>query len=302
MNRELKEQVREVAFRHGADLVGFAPVDRFHSAPKMLHPLDHMPTARTVVVVAIKFPYTIFETAAVTPADTLTSYVTYIKTMNSIKLPNLSYEISRYLEDQGHRAIAFMPTGYWRVFPYKEVKTAHTADFSHRHAAVAAGLGGFGLHGLAMTPEFGVRQRFVSVITEAEIEPTPMCDVEDICDECGHCAGACRLKCFDTDTMDELSIGDKTYRYWKHDHWRCAWSEHYRLYAADGQWCYGFEDNQEPPEVIDRETLRKAFSKRDPIDYTSSGIMGWCLRECARHIGPDKRVDREANRLGKVGA
>ena len=49
-DKELTSAVRKVAFEHRADLVGFDPAERFGSAPKMCHPCDHMPKAKTVVV------------------------------------------------------------------------------------------------------------------------------------------------------------------------------------------------------------------------------------------------------------
>ena len=54
------------------------------------------------------------------------------------------------------------------------------APFSHRHAAVLAGMGEFGYNNLVITPEYSPRIRFMSVVTEAEIEQdslleTPLC-------------------------------------------------------------------------------------------------------------------------------
>ena len=46
--------------------------------------------------------------------------------------------------------------------------------FSNRHAAVRAGLGEFGLNNVVVTPEYGPRVRFNSVITQAELEPSPL--------------------------------------------------------------------------------------------------------------------------------
>jgi hypothetical protein len=69
--------------------------------------------------------------------------------------------------------------------------------FSQRHAAVRAGLGEFGFSGLVITPQFGPRVRYVSVITEAELQADPLL-VEKVCmrGKCGGEAGpACHQKC-----------------------------------------------------------------------------------------------------------
>jgi len=42
-------------------------------------------------------------------------------------------------------------------------------DISQKHAAVAAGLGRFGLQSLVLTPQFGPRQRWGTVITNAPL-------------------------------------------------------------------------------------------------------------------------------------
>ena len=42
---------------------------------------------------------------------------------------------------------------------------------SHKHAAVQAGLGEFGLNNLLLTPQFGPRQRFAQVLTDAKLIP-----------------------------------------------------------------------------------------------------------------------------------
>ena len=69
--------------------------------------------------------------------------------------------------------------------------------FSQRHAAVRAGLGEFGLSGLVITPQYGPRVRYVSVITEAALEPDPLLK-EKVCmrGKCGGANGpACQQKC-----------------------------------------------------------------------------------------------------------
>jgi epoxyqueuosine reductase QueG len=66
--------------------------------------------------------------------------------------------------------------------------------FSHRHAATRAGLGEFGYNNLVLTPEFGSRQRFNSIITDAELVPDPLID-KPICrrDACQLCQKACSM-------------------------------------------------------------------------------------------------------------
>ena len=58
---DLSEEIRSLALAAGADLVGFAPVERFAGGPEKTHPNYYMPKARSVVSIAIGFPRSIGE-------------------------------------------------------------------------------------------------------------------------------------------------------------------------------------------------------------------------------------------------
>jgi len=58
---DLSEEVRSLALTSGADLVGFAPVERFAQGPEKTHPNYYMPKARSVVSIAIGYPRSIGE-------------------------------------------------------------------------------------------------------------------------------------------------------------------------------------------------------------------------------------------------
>jgi epoxyqueuosine reductase QueG len=64
--------------------------------------------------------------------------------------------------------------------------------FSQRHAAVRAGLGQFGLNNVVVTPRYGPRIRFNSVITSAALPATPL-PTEPLCrgERCMVCVEAC---------------------------------------------------------------------------------------------------------------
>ena len=82
----------------------------------------------------------------------------------------------------------------WRYKEYKDLSAVFAPDMSHIYAAVAAGLTELGWNGLSISPEYGARNRFVSIITEAEIEPTPLYRGEKLCDMCGECIQHCPMQ------------------------------------------------------------------------------------------------------------
>ena len=85
--------------------------------------------------------------------------------------------------------------------------------FSHRHAATRAGPRRVRLQQRRPHPQFGPRQRFNSIITEAELVPDPLID-EPIClrDDCLLCLKACIMQCVtlrdDAVTKDYRSVAE----------------------------------------------------------------------------------------------
>jgi epoxyqueuosine reductase QueG len=70
------------------------------------------------------------------------------------------------LEKRGFKAFVIQTTTPYYAQEFRGV-------ISHRHAAIRAGLGVFGKNNLVLTKEFGPRQRFCTVLTDAELVPDP---------------------------------------------------------------------------------------------------------------------------------
>ncbi|HEX2950140.1 MAG TPA: hypothetical protein VHV83_11355, partial [Armatimonadota bacterium] len=85
--------------------------------------------------------------------------------------------------------------------------------------------------GLAITPEFGPRCRFISIVTDADLTPTPMYDGPKLCDMCMECVKCCPTAALrkELGKPHEVIIGGKTFRYANKNIWRCAWAEHFNL-------------------------------------------------------------------------
>jgi epoxyqueuosine reductase len=52
----MREQIKGIALKHGADLFGIAPVDRFDGAPEGFHPRNLYSRAESVIVFSVKLP------------------------------------------------------------------------------------------------------------------------------------------------------------------------------------------------------------------------------------------------------
>ena len=180
---QLKQHIVAYCRERGADLVGFAPVERWAREKEV--PADHwpqtlFPPAKTVIVIGISVPLPVVET---TPS--ILHKEAYDTTNR--QLDSLALSLVRHLNAQGHASHFFSRDGFGSLGAIKEKPGI---AFSHIPAARYAGLGTVGLSNLILTPEFGSRVRFVSVFTAASI-PADAVIEKDLCIQCGTCARLC---------------------------------------------------------------------------------------------------------------
>ncbi|MGC9975979.1 MAG: epoxyqueuosine reductase [Syntrophales bacterium] len=185
-DQELKDQIMNFCKERGADIVGFAPVERWDDAgevPPDFRPRSLWPPARTVIVIGLETPLPIVET---TPSIL---HRELYRTANR-KLDTLAYDLTRHLNRMGHASFFFGRDVYASL---KALREAPMAAFSHVMAAKYAGLGTVGVSHCLLTPEFGPRVRFVSVFTTAVIPPDPLIEKE-LCIKCELCCRCCPKK------------------------------------------------------------------------------------------------------------
>jgi len=216
----------------GADLVGIAPVERFADAPEGHKPTDFLPECKSVISIAMH----IFQGMGDVwgeydePGKTITPYLFYGYGLTNIESSRLSNRMAKQLEYLGYKTLCFMPT--WTCTQYKYFEemvqaNEYRAEFSHRHAAVAAGIAEFGWSGLALTPEFGAMQRYNSILTSAELEPTPLYDGPALCqkDKCNtKCARICPADAISENKPQSLTIDGRRISYGVHDNVRCVYA------------------------------------------------------------------------------
>lgn len=213
----LTERIKSLALSEGASLVGVAPAERWSGAPRGHGPTDLLRSARSVVVVALAFPRGLLDGAehgidpelipdpedrwqmqqqVFSPGGAGFCYPTL-----NWRLQMIAIRLATELENAGHDSAPLPASGFRAQDRY--------GLFSHRHAAVLAGLGEFGLNNLLLTPEYGPRVRLCSVLTAAPLEPDPLYD-DPIClgEDCGLCLQA--RECFGQ--VYELEMAGKTMR------------------------------------------------------------------------------------------
>lgn len=165
----------------GADLVGVASVERFGEAPDGHKPQDILPGARSVISFALNALEGTF-----LPPTIHTYQLSYSLLRHNSN--GMSYQIAKFLENKGFYSVMIPAT-----FPLDMVeKKGLFGDFSHRHAAVAAGLGELGRISILVTPQYGPRVWLGTVITTAPLEASPLLE-GPVCskDTCSLCIEAC---------------------------------------------------------------------------------------------------------------
>jgi len=182
-NIEISSSIKKYCREAGADLVGFAPVERWETdgvVPADFHPQQLWKPARTVIVMGMGMPLPIVET---TPS------VLHMELYNTVnrRLDTLAYDTVRHLNRLGQAATFFSRDGYSSL---KALRRWPGAAFGHVMAAKYAGLGTIGLSHCLLVPEYGPRVRFVSVFTGAALTADPLPEKE-FCIKCGACAACC---------------------------------------------------------------------------------------------------------------
>jgi epoxyqueuosine reductase QueG len=181
-----KEALRRKCEHLDIPLVGIAPVERWDEAPfqpwvpEEFRPRGIYPEARSVIVIGIPIELPALETS---PS------ILYHEVYNTVNrlLDDSAYRIATWMGEEGWPSIFVPRDGYGGL---DVLRDRPTAFFSHRHAAFLAGLGTFGVNNMLLTPRYGPRVRFTSVLTTAELPADDMM-TEELCTRCMRCARSC---------------------------------------------------------------------------------------------------------------
>ena len=192
MSETVRQQVKNKCADIDIPLVGFAPACRWDEplfepwVPEAFRPRAIFPETNTVIVIGLPVSLPVLETA---PSIW---YHELYRTVNTL-LDQEGYRIASALTAEGYPSVWIPRDGYGSI---GVLKKRPCAFFSHRHAALLAGLGNFGVNNMLLTPEFGPRVRFTSILTTAEIEPDPVLE-KPLCIRCQRCVEACPVHALD---------------------------------------------------------------------------------------------------------
>jgi epoxyqueuosine reductase len=182
----LKNQLKKFCLANGADLFGVAdlrPVESFILAqgPSWLR---RFPRAISLGM-GLNHEIVDFHTPLELRRDSL--YWHHVYKVVTPMLDFLAYDVSRRLNRSGYQAFP-VPAST----PYNFDKL--TGMVSQKLVAHLAGLGWIGKSCLFLTPEFGPRVRFVSILTDAPLETGLPLDKP--CGKCRLCIDTCPVQAF----------------------------------------------------------------------------------------------------------
>lgn len=310
------EQVKKWAIDSGADIVGIASMDRFAELPAQYNPQSIFPEAKSMVVMGFRIFRGLFRGVKEGTFFTGLNLMGYAGT-KWVFQPIALWKFVREMESAGAECVPIpdnfpwsnideadgdemgqgfidvnansygQTTGNWSR-PVAPGKAAPDVFFQLRLAAYCAGLGEVGHSGMFLTPEFGPRQMFAAVITDAELEPDPLFAGE-ICDKCMACVKECPGRAISERETVKVRIAGQELEWAKLDFAKCSVAYH-----------GGGEDAQNPFMVTEQDKEgfnRQPYSKSKgyklgPILWNGRALGGMrgCQMACMVHLEETGRI------------
>lgn len=189
------KDVKKILYSLGADLCGIASVDRFDDAPKGYHPTDVLPTCKSVISFGCRFPVGTLKCKTPTP---------YTRARNSITAKMDAMALDFCIEMEKHQVICVpIPT---LESEWDSNTERWRGIISHKHAAMAAGLGTIGRHSLLITPEFGSMIWLGSILCEAKLDADEI--KENLCENCNKCVEVCTVNALENKEIKQQVCWD----------------------------------------------------------------------------------------------
>lgn len=209
----MRNRIIECAKKFDADLVGFAPAERFSKDDAIF---KIFPETKTVIGLGFRVLRGIYR--GVEEGTTYYQYTTMgVENLEETVMPLALINVANLIEEEGFEAI---PQRKNQLIVNDEHSTNPEVDYTDvvrgvkaenqidfLNCAVMCGLGERSMINSLITPEFGPFIRYCFILTDAEIEPSELL-TPSLCDKCGECIKACPGKA--------ISASGET------DPWRCT--------------------------------------------------------------------------------
>ncbi len=192
----MKQKIINLAKENLADIIGFAPANRF---PKDDPIFKIYPNVKTVIGLGFRVLRGIYR--GTEEGTTYYQYTTMaVENMEETIMPMASLRVCNLIEENGfialpqrrHEQIMSEENSTNPEVAYDSIYRGKTAEnqMNFVDAAVKCGLGEKGLSGALLTDNFGPFVRYCFILTDMEIEADEEIKPH-LCDRCGKCVNAC---------------------------------------------------------------------------------------------------------------
>jgi epoxyqueuosine reductase len=181
----LKQAIRQYALDRGVDLVGFVATAHLNQVtPTRYTPERLWPEARTAISIGKR----LLRGAVAVGTTGSIQNARWVAWRTNEFLNRRAMEVGHFIEGQGFRAL---PLSNGTMVDPDWTNLGIFGELSHRHVAAEAGLGTIGVPTFIVTPQFGPRIYFNTILIDVELEPDPKLDFDPCGRECDACVRAC---------------------------------------------------------------------------------------------------------------
>jgi epoxyqueuosine reductase QueG len=294
-------QVKEFSRSYGADIVGIGSMDRFEGAPMEMDPRYIFPEARAIVGLAFRIHRGCFR--GIEEGTFFGAYPSMgYAGINYRDAPATLRALCSALEDEGYEAVPIQnmlflnPLDPLNGTP-RQVSRAVAADrpapdvmLHYRIAAYICGMGQIGYSKVFLTPQFGPRQRFVFLLTDAPLEPDPIFEGQ-ICDRCMLCVRDCTVGALSQDETVRVTVAGHELEWAKLDEMKCSSgyqgaNPRYSPFTPED---YDMEQAMSRPYGAAELPYNRAGHGMFHLPGAMEGARG-CIRACFIHLEETGRI------------
>lgn len=223
---DFKKRIEEFAKADGVDLIGFADRSRFAAVDDQHNPFSIFPEAKTVILLGKRICRGSLR--GIEEGTNFGDYALFGKNWLEDEFLALSaYNLTNFIESNGWEAVPVFPNP-WELGPsgvaVAEGRPAPNVYPDFDYAAVACGLCTLSYNRLVFSKELGSRQRFHMILTDAELESTPLLE-ENPCNSCKRCADACPLGAISKEETETVELCGKSFAVGKVDYEKCKYCQ-----------------------------------------------------------------------------
>ena len=272
-------RLKSLAVSLGADLVGVTTRDLLADGPPSANPRYLLPSANSIISFALSL-----DRKLVLDFISKKKWRPHCDNRKAIAqtLYTIGDTLAEQLKSEGYEAVNVDLNNNYR--PEKAAAdvtemTEFHPDFSHRYAALAAGIGRLGWSGNLLTKEYGALVELGSVLTSATLTPdTPIPDKEHPCDRCKMCSLICPVEMIHPKASTQVTVAGITETISRKRPNTCCWigCTGYEGLASSGTWSNWSPYRLGRPLPEDKQELDSlciSLQKADPQMQAANNIF-----------------------------